>query len=417
VLAAGAAEAPRPLPWALVLAAVLLLVGGVAASAALHRSAAPHPGPFYATPSRLPHGPPGTLIRYELIPHFYPGAKAYRVLYKSTGLDGRATAVSGLVVVPEGPAPRGGRKVIAFTHGTVGVANSCAPSLQPGDAAQVIQGLGGFIAAGYVVAASDYAGLGTAGASPDLIGRVEAIDALDSVRAAHRLRAAHAGVEFAIWGHAAGGQAALFTAELAPTYAPGLRLAGVAAGAPVSDLVDLFRSALKTDVAKAGASEASVGRVLVAMALASWQGVYGSAQLGRTLTPSARSALAQITRYCLYGREALAAIPSAAVADFSFRHSPPWGHQPWRAIAAANSPGALAIAVPVLITQGGADRIVPPAITARFVRALCAHGAHVQERRYESVGHLEAGIVVAPDVAAWIGERFAGRAATSSCAA
>jgi uncharacterized membrane protein HdeD (DUF308 family)/pimeloyl-ACP methyl ester carboxylesterase len=418
VLAAGAAQEPPPLPWAAVLAPLAVVLCGAGVSAALHQRAAPHPGPFYAAPARLPHGPPGTVIRYEQIPHFYPGAKTYRVLYKSTGPDGRPTAVSGLIVVPEGPPPRGGRKVIAFTHGAVGLAGGCAPSVQqPGDATQVIQGLGGFIAAGYVVAASDYEGLGTRGASPDLIGRAEAMDALDSVRAAHRLRAAHAGVQFAVWGHSEGGQAALFTAALAPSYAPGLRLAGVAAGAPVPDLVDLFRVALARSAKKAGAGEASLGRALVAMALASWQRIYGSARLGRFLSPAAQSALATITRYCLYGREPLAPIPGASLHAFSFRHSPPWGHQPWRAIAAANTPGQLPIAAPVLITQGGADRIVPPAITARLVRALCARGARVQQRTYESVGHAEAGIVAAPDVAAWVGERFAGQPAPTSCPA
>jgi len=54
--------------------------------------------------------------------------------------------------VPEGPVPAGGRKVVAFTHGTVGIASDCAPSLQRGAIAQVIEGIGEFVAAGYVVA-------------------------------------------------------------------------------------------------------------------------------------------------------------------------------------------------------------------------------------------------------------------------
>jgi hypothetical protein len=178
----------------------LLAAGGVALLGVLllGDSASPRPGPFYAVPSPLPKGPPGTLIRKELIVGLYPGAKSYRVLYKSTGSDGRPTAVSGLVVVPEGPAPAGGRKVIAFTHGIVGVARYCAPSLRRGDIGRVIDGLGVLLAAGYVVAASDYTGLGTPGRAPFLLGRVEAMNALDSVRAAHRLRQAHAGVEFAV---------------------------------------------------------------------------------------------------------------------------------------------------------------------------------------------------------------------------
>ena len=405
VLAAGTRGRPRPLRWTAALAALVVALAGAGVSIALNQRSAPHPGPFYAIPAHLPRGGPGTVIRYELIPHFYAGAETYRVLYESTGFDGRPTAVSGLVIVPEGAAPRGGRKVIAFTHGTVGVASNCAPSLQGTNPGQIIEGLGGFLAAGYVVAATDYQGLGTAGPHPYLIGRVEAMDALDSVRAAHRLRAAHAGVEYAIWGHSQGGQAALFTAQFAPTYAPGLRLVGVAAGAPVPDLVDLFKVNIKT----------TAGKVLIAMALYSWEQLFGAAKLERIVTPVAQAAVAQIARRCLYGSEYLASIPSALLLNFKFLHSPPWESEPWRTIAAENTPGQAPIYVPVLITQGGADTIVPPHITTRLVRSLCARGLRVQERVYPSVGHLEAGIVAAPDVARWIAERFAGDPPPSTC--
>jgi fermentation-respiration switch protein FrsA (DUF1100 family) len=395
---------PRRLRSSLLLLLALALIG-VGVSLALSASSPSRPGPFYAAPAPLPHGPPGTLIRKALIPHFYPGAKAYRVLYKSTGFDGRPTAVSGVVVVPEGPRPARGRRVIAFTHGTVGIATSCAPSLQKGRAAQVIEGLGGFIAAGYVVAATDYSGLGTPGPNAYLVGRVEAMNALDSVRAAHRLRQAYAGVEFAVWGHSQGGQASLFTGQLASSYAPELRLVGVAAGAPVPSLVDLFKTNLST----------TVGRILIAMALSSWSAVYADPGLDRIVTPAARPAIASIASYCLYGSQILGAAPSALASTLTFSSSPPWRTEPWRTILAQNTPGAGAIDVPILITQGGADKIVPPRVTERFVKQLCAKGERVDLRLYPSVEHQEAGIVVAPDVASWIADRFAGRPAPSTC--
>lgn len=405
VIAAGSGATPRPIRRAFVVAALALALAGGAVSVVLHHHGPAHPGPFYAAPSPLPHGPPGTLIRYELIPGFYQGASTYRILYKSIGFDGRPIAVSGLVVVPEGPPPRGGRRIVAFTHGTVGVAQACAPSLQNVGGGQLIDGLGSFIAAGYVVAATDYEGLGTPGPDPYLIGRVEAMNALDSVRAAHRLRAAHAGVEFAIWGASQGGQAALFTAQLASSYAPGLRLAGVAAGAPVPDLVDLFKAGVKT----------AVGRLLIATALNAWGEIYGSSRTAAVLTPAGREAVAAVGRYCLYERELAASIPSATLADVALARQPPWGRQPWRSIRAEDTPGEAPIGVPILITQGGGDRVVTVRATARLVRRLCAHGETVEERVYPGVGHVETGIVVTPDVATWIAERFAGRPATSTC--
>ncbi len=57
-------------------------------------------------------------------------------------------------------------------------------------------------------------------------GASEAMNALDSVRAARNLAAAHAGSDFVVWGHSQGGQASLFTEQLASVYAPELHLVG-----------------------------------------------------------------------------------------------------------------------------------------------------------------------------------------------
>ena len=57
---------------------------------------------------------------------------AFRILYRSTGLKGEKIEVSAAIFVPPGPAPKGGRNVIAWAHPTSGVARACAPSLMPG---------------------------------------------------------------------------------------------------------------------------------------------------------------------------------------------------------------------------------------------------------------------------------------------
>ena len=120
--------------------------------------------------------------------------------------------------------------VVAWAHGTTGVARQCAPSLYPA-ALRWIPGLANAIGRGYVVAATDYPGLGTVGVHPYLIGESEGRAVLDSVRAARHLDGAGANEHFAVWGHSQGGHAVLFAGALAPRYAPELRLAGVAAAA------------------------------------------------------------------------------------------------------------------------------------------------------------------------------------------
>jgi hypothetical protein len=157
------------------------------------------------------------------------GAAAFRVLYRSTGLYDEPIAVSGVVVIPSGPAPANGRPIVAWTHPTTGVVPRCAPSPAL-FVFQQIQGLREMIDRGYVVAATDYPGLGTPQTHSYLVGVSEARAVFDSVRAARTISGAQN--HFAVWGHSQGGQAALFTGLIASTYAPDLNLTGVAAAEP-----------------------------------------------------------------------------------------------------------------------------------------------------------------------------------------
>ena len=63
-------------------------------------------------------GEPGSIIRIEPMRGAPMGASAFRVLYRSKDRNGDTIAVSGVIVVPRGNAPRGGRPVVAWAHGT-----------------------------------------------------------------------------------------------------------------------------------------------------------------------------------------------------------------------------------------------------------------------------------------------------------
>lgn len=384
---------------------LVLALAGLAISVAVNRAAPDEPGPFYTAPSPLPEGPTGTIIRTEIINGFRDGATTYRVLYTSTGYDGSPTAVSGIIVVPDGVVPPKGRNVVAFTHGTVGVATNCSPSLRGSKALPVYEGLDDFLGAGYVVAATDYQGLGTKGPHPYLIGKAEAMNALDIVRAAHNLVDAHAGTDFAVWGHSQGGHASLWTGQLAASYAPDLHLVGVAAGAPVSNFVELFRVNADT----------TVGKILISMTIQSWSSVYNKA-VDEIVTPAARPVVTKIAQRCLYdASQILASAPSSLVLGLTFLKAPPWEVEPWKTIVADNTPGGSPTGVPILITQGSDDPIVDPAVTAQFVSDLCANGETVKYQIIPGEAHLEAGQVAAPDVATWIAERFDGKPAPNTC--
>jgi uncharacterized membrane protein HdeD (DUF308 family)/fermentation-respiration switch protein FrsA (DUF1100 family) len=399
---------PRSLRVIGTAAVLLVALAGAAVSAAIDRASPNAPGEFYTAPSPLPAGPPGTIIRTEVIDGFHAGSTAYRVLYKSTGYDGKPTAVSGFIAVPDGPAPAQVRNVLAYTHGTVGVASNCAPSLVKNEDQQplFVEGGGAFLAAGYVIAASDYQGLGTPGPHPYLVGASEAMNELDIVRAAHNLKQAQAGTRFAVWGHSQGGQAALFTGQLAASYAPELQLVGVAAGGPVPNLVDMFKANIKT----------TIGKVLISMALRSWEQVYDDAHLDQIVRPVARPIVARIARNCLYSKnQILGSIPGALALGLTFLHSPAWETEPWKTIALKNTPGGAPTKAPILIVQGDADTIVPPDVTERLVHKLCKDGETVELRLAPGVNHLETGHEAAPAVASWIADRFVGKSPPTSC--
>ena len=109
------------------------------------------------------------------------------------------------------------RPIIAWAHPTSGIVPHCAPSLAI-FLFQQIQGLRSMVERGYVVAATDYPGLGTPGPHPYLVGMSEARAVIDSVRAASTLPGAGGGTRFVVWGHSQGGQAA--RCSLASRYGP-----------------------------------------------------------------------------------------------------------------------------------------------------------------------------------------------------
>lgn len=382
---------------------VALLVG--TAAVVVNRAQPGEPGAFYDSPGASAR-PPGTLVRSEVIDDYLDGATTYRVLYETSDADGSPTTASGLVFVPDVPPPGTGRPVVAFTHGTIGIARRCAPSLLPGDAyAPAIAGLAGFLAAGFVVTATDYAGLGSDATTGYLVGTSEAYSTLDSVRAAMALPDAEASPRFITFGESQGGHAALFAAELAESYAPDLELVGVAAAAPATDLVSLFQQNLGT----------TFGDVLAAFALRSWHDVYG-ADLSDVVDDQATPVIDRLAGFCLQDEaQMLAVVPEAELLKIRFLDARPWDVEPWASIIADNTPGARRVDAPVLIGQGAADPLVLPDVQQRFVNDWCGRGQPIEYRTYDGVGHLDAGHAMADDAVAWATARFAGDDWTPTC--
>jgi hypothetical protein len=124
---------------------------------------------FYAWTDDIPNRP-GQMLRTEPLDARLGLASAgrqMRILYSSTnGTDGTTpVAVSGAFFLPPGTPPAGGWPLIAWAHGTTGVANVCARSWQRRSERDA-RYLNTWLQQGYAIVATDYQGLGTPGPHP-----------------------------------------------------------------------------------------------------------------------------------------------------------------------------------------------------------------------------------------------------------
>lgn len=390
---------------ALAVAVVLVVIGIASWDTFVKATEGPEPGAFYTPPDPLPTGPPGTIIRTEPLGGPVPdGAQAWRVLYLSTGLQGEPIAVSGAVFAPAGPAPAGGRPVVAWAHGTTGIVDRCAPSIER--AAEEIPSLEQMLQAGYVVTATDYAGLGTPGVHPYLVGTSEGYAVLDSIRAAQALPEAGAADDVAIWGHSQGGHAAIFAGDLAPAYAPELKVAGVAAAAPASELADLFSRDLDT----------IAGKVLTSMAVVSWSDVYPDLSMDQVMEKVAIPFAQDVAGRCIVTTDqSLAVLPDVTGFRLGFAKGDPTKTPPWDTHFRQNSTPTTKLGAPLLVAQGAKDTIVWPEVTEPYVQALCQAGTTVDLRIYPNEDHFGVRLASAPVVLSWMADRFAGATPPSTC--
>jgi acetyl esterase/lipase len=368
--------------------------------------ASAEPYSFYEISSEMLPGPPGSIIRTEVFAGAPWGTHAARVLYRSIGLAGEPIAVSAVVVAPVKASPAEGRPIVAWAHPTTGVARKCAPSLMLDQVMPTITGLNEMVTRGYVVVATDYPGLGTQGEHPYLVGLSEGRAVLDSVRAARSLTSA--GNRFAVWGHSQGGHAALWTAELAATYAPELDLVGAATAAPASELAVLLDDDLST----------TAGQVLTALSLWSWSRVF-DASLASVVLPHAIEPVGEIGEQCVSGFADLLVDASAVVQiDKGFLKGDPAKIAPWSTYLTESTPGNHAVKwPPVFIAQGSGDTIVDPPVTTDFAIKLCNQGISVRYFSVPGASHDVIATVSAGKAVEWIADRFAEKLAPTDCVA
>lgn len=369
--------------------------------------------PFYDAVKPPAGVAPGTLLKSEPILGGPPGITAKRFSYVSQTAAGKPLVVTALYAVRDAPSPGpNGRPLVAFAHGTTGMAPGCGISQAPftpnstgiGTWDQVLSAL---VGAGFAVVATDYANLGVPGTPNYLVMKGEAHDVLNSARAAFALDPTSIDrSEVAIMGHSQGGHSALSAAYEAPTYAPDIAIKGTIAIAPA-----IFPPAplLIKFIQASPDKPADYFLSFIADAVNSWSANYpGRIKSSDVFTPAGVKAANVALTKCL---RATAAAFSGPKGDYVQKTIP----TSLLSVAQENFPVYRKYAQPMLIQQGLEDTTVVPGVNLAAARTFCLQGSQVNLQTFPDDVHSSVLYTGQPDAITWLNDRFEGKPFKSDC--
>ena len=398
--------------------AVLALSIFVLLSVPAGASATPVEGPagsaFYTPPSPTPAGSAGELVWYRPVTLnlnvTLPAYKAWTVLYQSTDQHGKPDWVTGTVVVPTTKwSGKGERPVVTYGPGTQGLAHQCAPSLQMAegteyDGGAIIESL----KKGYAVTVTDYQGY-TNGAIPTYTtGKAEGQAVLDAERAGRQIPGSgiSSSAPVIVWGYSQGGQAASWAAELQSSYAPDVKMIGLATGGTPANL----QAVAEFDDGTVGTGFGIDGLIGLSTAypeefnLEALSNAAGIEAAKKLLNECAIQSLAEFrdVNFSQYtqGNKTLAQVESE--------------HPAIVKLTEEQQLGTKTVPVPVYHYHGLEDEFVPVAQDVALHQAWCSLGVKDDFQLYPG-DHLLTDPTAIGNVMKWIEERLEGKTAPTTC--
>jgi hypothetical protein len=393
-----------------------LLAAHVPANAAVP---VPEQDPFYAVPANISSYANGDVIASRPISPSAFGiplpAKAWQVKYRTMDSHDHPIATVTTVLVPYALwLGKGKRPIVSYQTAEDGVTGKCAPSYAL--SAGLPQLSGGFsnsggetsvislaLLQGWALTVPDYEGP----KSEFLVAKTEARGVLDGIRATQRFSASGLSVEnpVALWGYSGGSFASSAAAQYQSTYAPELKLSGVALGGYVADIrstIDKFSG--------------SIAGGAVAMGINGFLRAYPELNIEQYLSESGKQKVAGASgdclndaaiRYPFLSFAQLEAVPNAldlpAVKGMLDENSP---------INIAGRPLA-----PVYSYHAILDEFAPIGPARTTLRRFCDDGTvvqNVEDLLGEHISELATGI---PGAMQFLNDRFAGKAPINNCSA
>lgn len=315
--------------------------------------------------------------------------------------------------------------MIAWAHGTTGVADACAPSRRapsPDNATVLMSWLN----QGYAIVATDYEGLGTAGPHPYFGVKSAAYSVLASVRVARRAFPV-LNSRTVIVGHSQGAHAALSAGLIAPHYARELDIRGiVATGVPGERGFEAAADTLPSPIARAPLPEPAAPRGIVrGVAMDRFDGwtivmmhyfaSYAPVECGfraedwltargiALRDEMAKSCRGPIQTALFTEKQSSSAIFARDPALLEARHT-----------AARRYPDP-AFRMPVFFGIGLADAFTAPELAFNVARSACLRGSKVTVRFYPGAGHSGSLLAAQTDAGIFARKAFNGSTAEQDC--
>ncbi|WP_264993108.1 alpha/beta hydrolase family protein [Mycobacterium montefiorense] len=336
----------------------------------------------YQVPTPLPPGQRGDLITSIDQGRDSRLGAAHRItlLYHSVNSRGQDVAVSGVLLVPEG-RPGTNWPLISWAHGTVGIADPCAPSHVANLGFDFwADHLRAFLEAGFAVAATDYIGLGTPGDHTYMSAVDQGNAVADIVPAVRRLNPYLSETWFAV-GHSQGGAAVLSTTRAGANGSLPAGLAATVAIAPGNSVENVPKTVID------GTDTDPYAPLLDMYVLIGAAAADPAVRIESVLSTEGRQAVEVLKRdKCLvdYFAEnshkpgANAFIDnSRALADLVPR------------LRAYGNPDNQPTNGPVLVVTGDADTVVPTPGTLSLIEHLRQQGSHIDALILKGQDHIQ----------------------------
>ncbi|MCP2342118.1 lipase family protein [Actinomadura rupiterrae] len=388
-------------------AAALTGTGTASADPIVAGSQVPDQDPFYAAPADIGTYAPGTPIATRPVALTMPGltdTDAWQISYRTNDSHGAPELAVTTLAVPKTPwTGSGPRPVISLQLAEDATGTQCAPSyllakgaLQDAPTAVLAPPM---INKGYAVAFPDFEGP----KSVYMAGPQAGHAVLDGIRAVKRVKAAGIGEgnPWGLDGYSGGAEATGWAAQLQPSYAPEVKLAGAAIGGTPADPGIVGRSL--------------DGGPFSGFEIGSEYGLmteFPEARIDTLLNADGKAAMKAAAGKCtndlLLGFAFKKMSDYVTVPDFSSVPSV-------AAMLKRNTLGAAAPLAPVYDYHTIADEIVPVGQDDTLVKAWCAGGTSVQSVRDPLGGHVTEALTRSGDALTYLSDRFAHKPAPTTC--